>query len=283
MAIKRYTANKDNTITNAFGMDLATRATGSNMGASDILEVFSIFGQQQTTSSAAAGSVELSRVLVEFPISTISSNRTANLIPASGSVNFYLRMFNARHSEQLAKDITVNVMAISQSWQEGTGLDMVSYKDTTKDGNGSNWLNATGARKKAVLVDAIDLSGVAQNDAFTMTVPKVAGGDGVAHQFVFDNGTDVDALSDANGFGINIAGADDEPAVAAVVIKAINGVADNLYQYGGATLGAGSSLAAGTLGTCRLCRQHCYKSYAHNDKLWLCWKRRKRFSSKHWL
>lgn len=103
-------------------------------------------------------------------------------------------------------------------------------------------------KKKAVLVDAIDLSGVAQNDAFTMTVPKVAGGDGVAHQFVFDNGTDVDALSDANGFGINIAGADDEPAVAAVVIKAINGVADNLYQYGGATLGAGSSLAAGTLG-----------------------------------
>lgn len=148
MAIKRYTANKDNTITNAFGMDLATRATGSNMGASDILEVFSIFGQQQTTSSAATGSVELSRVLVEFPISTISSNRTANLIPASGSVNFYLRMFNARHSEQLAKDITVNVMAISQSWQEGTGLDMVSYKDTTKDGNGSNWLNATGARKR---------------------------------------------------------------------------------------------------------------------------------------
>ena len=248
MAVKRYIANKDNTITNAFAMDLTTRGTGSNMGSADILEVFSIFGQQQTTSSAATGSVELSRVLVEFPIDTISANRAASLIPASGSVNFYLRMSNARHSEQLAKDITVNVLAISQSWQEGTGLDMVSYKDTTRGGEGSNWINATGARAKATLIDAVDLSGIAQNDAFTLTVPKVAGGDGVAHQFVFDNGTDVESLSDANGFGINIAGAADDAAVAAVVIKAINGVADNPYQYGGAALGAGSTLAAGTLG-----------------------------------
>ena len=42
MAIKRFTASADNTITNAFKSDLATRATGSNMGKSDILEVFSI-------------------------------------------------------------------------------------------------------------------------------------------------------------------------------------------------------------------------------------------------
>ena len=87
MAIKRYTATSDNTITNAYKMDMLTRATGSNMGASDILEVFSIYGQQ-TTSSA-----ELSRVLVKFPTDSISSDRTAGTIPASGSVKFYLRMF----------------------------------------------------------------------------------------------------------------------------------------------------------------------------------------------
>ena len=60
MAIKKYIAKKDNTITNAFGVDLSTRATGSNMGAADILEVFSIYGLQ-TTSSA-----ELSRALTEL-------------------------------------------------------------------------------------------------------------------------------------------------------------------------------------------------------------------------
>ena len=136
MAIKKYIATKDNTITNAFGVDLSTRATGSNMGAADILEVSSIYGLQ-TTSSA-----ELSRVLVEFPVSEVSSDRTSGKIPASGSVNFYLRLFNARHSEQLPENFTLNVLAVSQSWQEGTGLDMETYTDKTKDKiEGSNWVN----------------------------------------------------------------------------------------------------------------------------------------------
>ena len=50
MAIKKYIAEKDNTITNAFESNLSTRGTGSNMGASDILEVFSIYGQAQQPS-----------------------------------------------------------------------------------------------------------------------------------------------------------------------------------------------------------------------------------------
>ena len=136
MAIKRYTATKDNTITNSYKNDLTTRASGSNMGAADILEVFSIYGQQ-TTSSA-----ELSRTLIQFPIDTISSDRTAGTLPASGSVSFYLRMFNARHSEQLPKNFTFNVLAVSQSWDEGSGLDMEGYTDETNDNMaGSNWIN----------------------------------------------------------------------------------------------------------------------------------------------
>ena len=43
MAIKRYTAEKDTTITNAFKLDLSTRATGSNMGEADVTEIFSIY------------------------------------------------------------------------------------------------------------------------------------------------------------------------------------------------------------------------------------------------
>jgi len=138
MAIKKYYATKDNTITNAYGIDLSTRATGSNMGAADILEVFSIYGSQTTSSS------ELSRVLIEFPVTDVSSDRTAGTIPASGSVNFYLRMFNARHSEQLPENFTFDVMAVSSSWEEGTGLDMETYEDKTKDAiAGSNWKNRT--------------------------------------------------------------------------------------------------------------------------------------------
>ena len=45
--IKRYYATKDNTITNAYAENLTTRGSDANMGASDILEVFSIYGQTQ--------------------------------------------------------------------------------------------------------------------------------------------------------------------------------------------------------------------------------------------
>ncbi len=173
MAIKKYKATKDNTITNAFKLDLNTRATGSNMGASDILEVFSIYGQQ-TTSSA-----ELSRVLLEFPVTTISSDRTAGTIPASGSVSFYLRIFNARHSEQLPDNFTVNVLAVSQSWQEGAGLDMESYKDETEDAiNGSNWTN----RLKATTWGTP--GGVYHSSSYTAgaTMPN--------YTYTFDDGTE---------------------------------------------------------------------------------------------
>ena len=63
MAIKRYYASADNTITNAFQGNLTTRATGANMGFSDILEVYSIYGQE------SSGSQELSRVLIQFDLS----------------------------------------------------------------------------------------------------------------------------------------------------------------------------------------------------------------------
>ena len=44
MTIKRYKATKDTTITNAYKQNLSTRATDANMGESDVLEVFSIYG-----------------------------------------------------------------------------------------------------------------------------------------------------------------------------------------------------------------------------------------------
>jgi hypothetical protein len=137
MAIKRYTADADNTITNAFESNLSTRATGSNMGRADILEVFHIFGQESSTSQ------ELSRAIIEFPISTISTDRTNEDIPASGSVTFYLRMFNAPHGSSIPRDATYTVIALSQSWQEGYGMDMEAYSNLTYGSTGSNWLQAT--------------------------------------------------------------------------------------------------------------------------------------------
>ena len=133
MAIKRYFASIDNTITNAFKTDLRTRGTGSNMGASDILEVFSLYGQQDSASS------ELSRVLVQFPVDQITTDRSASVIPTSGNVDFYLRLFNAKHSQTLPKNYNMIVAAVEKPWNEGTGLDMEGYKDIDQ----SNWIKAS--------------------------------------------------------------------------------------------------------------------------------------------
>lgn len=133
MAIKRYTANADNTITNAFESNLQTRGTGSNMGESDILETFTIYGQANTSS------MEQSRILIDFPVSEILDDRAAENIPASGSVSFYLRVHNAPHGQTLPKDYNLAILAVSRSWSEGYGLDMEGYTDAGT----SNWISAS--------------------------------------------------------------------------------------------------------------------------------------------
>jgi hypothetical protein len=135
MAITRYSASADTTITNAFEANLVTRGTGSNMGYADSLEIFSIYGQE---SSSAGQTQELSRVLIQFPVTRINSDRTAGTIPASGSVSFFLRMYNAKHPFTLPQDFTLVVTPISRAWNEGTGLDMDEYQDL----GASNWMKA---------------------------------------------------------------------------------------------------------------------------------------------
>tara|TARA_Y100001937_G_C7133082_1_gene338561 strand:+ start:560 stop:2092 length:1533 start_codon:yes stop_codon:yes gene_type:complete len=137
MAIRRYTATKDNTISDAFKSNLSGTATGSNMGFADTLEVFSIYGQ---VSSSSGFTKERSRILIKFPVtgtSGIEADRDSGLIPASGNVNFYLNMYNAITPNTLPKDFTLNIYALDAAWNEGSGLDMEEYKD---EGT-SNWTN----------------------------------------------------------------------------------------------------------------------------------------------
>ena len=137
MAILRYTASIDNTITNAFEANLTQRGTGSNMGYADSVEIFSIAGQ--LSSSTAGASQELSRAIIQFPITQINAARTAGTLPASGSVSFFLRMYNAETPWTLPQGYTLEVVPISTEWVEGTGLDMESYQDLGK----SNWMSAS--------------------------------------------------------------------------------------------------------------------------------------------
>ena len=171
MAIKRYYAEADNTINNAFDTVLSGRGTGSNAGANDVLEVFSIYGQYTTSSS------ELSRVLIKFPVTgttSIKTDRDASLIPASGSAKFYLRLFNARHSEQIPENFTLSILPIARDWEEGTGIDLVNHSDKTKDViPGSNWVNRT--KGVAWVRNGGDYLSGSQNSAVGYTASFVTG------------------------------------------------------------------------------------------------------------
>ena len=137
MAIKRYFASKDNTITNAFKSNLLTRGTGSNMGASDILEAFVIHGQ--TSASINATNAEQSRILIEFPVQDIVTDISNNVLPSS-SVEYRLVMTNAPHADTTPVNYDLIVAMVSgASWNEGTGLDMDEYSDSGV----SNWLSSS--------------------------------------------------------------------------------------------------------------------------------------------
>ena len=90
MSILKYTASADTTITDAFKPYTTNRAYYANMGAADSLELFSI---------AHSGSFsEKSRILINFPIEQIVSNRNTGKIPVSGSVNFILKLSRANRA-----------------------------------------------------------------------------------------------------------------------------------------------------------------------------------------
>ena len=181
MGVKRYTANSDTTITNAYKPNLTTRGTGSNMGRADSMAVFSIYAQE------SSGSSELSRMLINFPVSDIATDRTNNVVPASGNVSFYLRAFNATTPFTLPRDFTLTIAAVSGAaensgepitfnWQEGNGIDMENYTDVTRDGTGANWINMGSSSTEGVVKWGNDggpsVGGVYYSDAsssFTQT------------------------------------------------------------------------------------------------------------------
>ena len=142
MAIKRYTAIADNTITNQFNSGLSKRNTSANTGLADSLEIFKMYGQ--VTSS----SVEQAKILIKFPvnetnlgseISTIKQDRDSGILPDSGSVRFLMRLSNVEHPETLPRNYKLVAHPLRRAWDEGLGMDLDEYSDIGQ----SNWLSAS--------------------------------------------------------------------------------------------------------------------------------------------
>tara|TARA_R110001632_G_scaffold43135_5_gene109242 strand:+ start:4961 stop:6454 length:1494 start_codon:yes stop_codon:yes gene_type:complete len=142
MAIKRYTAIADNTITNQYSEGLSTRTTSANTGLADSLEIFKIYGQVTATT------VEQSRILIKFPVNetdlpssikTIKQDRDTGILPASGSVKFIMKLGDVVHADTVPNNFKIVAHPLTKVWQEGLGIDLDEYSDIGH----SNWLSAS--------------------------------------------------------------------------------------------------------------------------------------------
>jgi len=252
MTILRYTASADNTITNTFvsPSEHTIRATGSNMGQSDILETFSIYGRRGANNDTS----ELSRILIKFPIDKISADRTAGKIPAVDSVKFILKMYNAKHTMTTPNNYDLLVSAVSSSWEEGTGLDMATYSDKTSDGAGSNWINANAnfASASATITALSKTAGQANTRVLAVTDSA-----GNSVNFSIDNSLSTstatkiafsNANSNANQFAANIVSAINLAKVASTlnVTASASDATVTLKQMAGGFVGNSTSDIAGT-------------------------------------
>lgn len=124
MSVKKFYATADTTITNAYKENLKERGTDANMGLSDSLEAFFIFGQHPSP-SVDADKLEEARVLIKFDTAAIVSHYGS--FPSG--VKFVLKLTNAVHPFTLARNYDLKVYHLANSFVEGNGLDMESYKD----------------------------------------------------------------------------------------------------------------------------------------------------------
>ena len=90
---------------------------------------------------------------------------------------------------------------------------------------------------KAVLADAINITGHANSDKFTITVPTAAGGDGLVYTVLLDSGAAVESDEGVRTYGISRQAVTDDADLALTIVAAINGVASGKYKYGANNLG----------------------------------------------
>jgi hypothetical protein len=145
MAIKRYKATKDNTITDSFKLDNRTRAKGSNSGLADSVEVFYLYGRTGDTTQ------ERSRFLIEFDIDQLVQDIADGKTVDDANTKYFVKIFNVETPFTVPRLVSLSIHALTRAWDEGNGVDLDEYKDegapgdgthtgdTTYTGTGSSW------------------------------------------------------------------------------------------------------------------------------------------------
>jgi len=133
MFVKLF-ATKDTFITDHFIGDSSDRATGSNMGKSEILDVFA------DKNRLLNDEIELGRILIYFDLTPLDKY---NIDYASFSAS--LLLYNSIHSLTQPSSFDLYIHPVTKLWDEGNGLDHFTTSDTSRflDRGYANWMSAS--------------------------------------------------------------------------------------------------------------------------------------------
>jgi hypothetical protein len=100
--------------------------TGSNFGASEVLSLFKKTGISGTAGFAASSSI--ARMMFQWDLNEIAELTASSAAPTTGQ-QYFLKLFDAQHMSTLPTSFDIEILPISQSWDEGSGIDVDEYFD----------------------------------------------------------------------------------------------------------------------------------------------------------
>ena len=132
MAIKRYKATKDNTITDSYFENNRVRAKGTNSGLADSVEVFYLYGR------AGIGVQERARFLIEFDIDQLVQDIADGKAVDDADTRYFVKIFNVETPFTVPRLVNLSIHALTRAWDEGNGVDLDEYKDEGAPGDGTH-------------------------------------------------------------------------------------------------------------------------------------------------
>lgn len=125
--IRILSASKDTYITNKIVKN-SFRATDANVGEAGTLDLFKLYDENVLTGSS--NPIELSRLLVKFPIGEVAAMDSDGVIDINdSSFKCHVKLFDVYGGQTTPKNFDVILFPLSQSFTEGVGMDVVNFSD----------------------------------------------------------------------------------------------------------------------------------------------------------
>jgi len=120
-------ASKDTYITNKI-INNSFRATDANTGEAGTLDLYKL--HNENTLSGSTTPQELTRLLIKFPISEITSMDSDRDIDINdSSFRAYVKLHDVYGGQTTPENFKVILFPLSQSFDEGVGMNIVDYSD----------------------------------------------------------------------------------------------------------------------------------------------------------